>query len=119
LVSRILLQEGDVPGAGFKSRWAEVTPGSRRRLHDHGAEQVYVILRDGGKMRVGEEKRRVEEGDLVYVPPGALHGIENATEGAPVCVSAATPALNAEAAYDTGRLRERPGGRKGARRAHG
>jgi mannose-6-phosphate isomerase-like protein (cupin superfamily) len=80
---------------------------------------VYVILRDGGKMRVGEEERRVEEGDLVYVPPGALHGIENATEGAPVCVSAATPALNAEAAYDTGRLRERPGGRKGGGRAHG
>jgi mannose-6-phosphate isomerase-like protein (cupin superfamily) len=120
LVSRILLQEEDVPGAGFRATWVEVAPGSRQRLHDHVAEQVYVILRGLGKMRVGEEERRVEEGeDLVYVPPGALRGIENASEVALVYVSAATPVLNAEAAYDTGRLRERPGDRKGGRRAHG
>ena len=119
LVSRILLQEGDAPGVGLTATWVEVAPGSRQRLHDHVAEQAYVILRGRGKMRVGEEERRVEKGDLVYVPPGALHGIENASEGAPVCVSAATPALNAEAAYDTGRLRERLGDRKGGGRAHG
>jgi mannose-6-phosphate isomerase-like protein (cupin superfamily) len=80
---------------------------------------VYVILKGRGKTWVGVQERRVEEGDLVYVPPGALHGIENAPEGALVYVSAATPALNAQAAYDTGRLRERLGDRKGGGRAHG
>jgi len=118
LVSRILLQEGGVPGVGLTATWVEVASGSRQRLYDHVAEQVYVILRGRGKTRVGEEEWRVEEGDLVYVPPGALHGIENASEGALVYVSAATPTLNAEAAYDTGRLRERPGDRKGGGRAH-
>ena len=49
-------------------------------------------------MRVGVEERRAEEGDLGFVAPGASHGIENASEGALVYVSAATPALNAEAA---------------------
>ena len=68
---------------------------------------------------MGEEARRVEEGDLVCVLPGASYRIENASEGALVCVSAATPALNAEAAYDTGRLRERPGDREVGGRAHG
>ena len=108
-----------MPGAGLTATWVEVAPGSRRRLHDHGAERVYVILSGRGKMRVGEEERWVEEGDLVYVPPGALRGIENASEGMLVCVSAATPTLNAEAAYDTGRLRERPGDREGGGQAHG
>ena len=80
---------------------------------------MYVILRDRGKTRAGEEAWRMEEGDVVCEPPGALHGIENASEGALVYVPADTPALNAEAAYDAGRLRERPGDRKGGGRAHG
>jgi mannose-6-phosphate isomerase-like protein (cupin superfamily) len=119
LVSRILPQEGGVPRVGRAATWVEVTPGSRQRLRDHAAEQAYVIPRGRGKTRAGEEAWRVEEGDLVCVPPGALHGIENASEGVLVYVSAATPTLNAEAAYDTGRLRERPGDREGGGRAHG
>jgi mannose-6-phosphate isomerase-like protein (cupin superfamily) len=117
LVSRILPQEGDVPGVGRTATWVEVAPGSCRRLRDHVAEQAHVIPRDRGKTRAGEEERRVEEGDLVCVPPGASYG--NASEGALVYVSAATPAHNAEAAYDTGRLRKRPGDREGGGRAHG
>lgn len=117
LVSRILPQEGDVPGVGRPATWVEVAPGSCRCLHDHAAEQACVNLRGRGNTRAGEEGRRVEEGDLVCVPPGASYG--NASEGALVYVSAATPAQNAEAAYDTGRLRKRPGDREGGGRAHG
>jgi len=119
LVSRILPQEGDVPGVGRAATWVEVAPGSRQRLRDHAAEQAYVIPRGRGKTRGGEEERRMEEGDLDCVPPGALHSIENASEGVLVYVSAATLALNAEAAYDMGRLRERPGDREGGGRTHG
>ena len=98
LVSRILLQEGDVPGVGLTATRVEVVPGSRQRLHDHVAEQVYVRSSGAGE---GAGRRGGAAGGgrgLVYVPPGALHGIENASEGALVYVSAATPALNAEAA---------------------
>lgn len=70
-------------------------------------------------MRVGDEKRWVEEGGCVYVPGGALHGIENASDGTLVYVSATTPAIDAAAAYDTGRLKERPGDEKGGGQAHG
>ena len=117
LVSRILPQEGDVPGVGRTATWVEVAPGSCRRLRDHVAEQAHVIPRDRGKTRAGEEERRVEEGDLVCVPPGASYG--NAPEGALVYVATATPAHNAEADYDTGRLRKRHGDREGGGRAHG
>lgn len=119
LVSRILLQEGDVPGVGLAATWVKVAPGSRQRQHDHVAELVYVITQGRGKMRVGEEERWVEEENLVYVPSGALHGIENASEGVLIYVSAATPAIGVEAAYDTGRLRERPGDETGGGQTHG
>lgn len=48
LVSRILLQDGDVPGVGLAATWVEVAPGSRQRLHDHVSEQVYVVVQGRG-----------------------------------------------------------------------
>jgi hypothetical protein len=69
---------------------------------------------------VGEEERRLEGGNVDYVPPGTLHGIKYPSEEALVYDSVATLTLNAEEAYATGRLREqRPGDRKGGGRAHG
>jgi mannose-6-phosphate isomerase-like protein (cupin superfamily) len=105
LVSHILLQRGDLPEASLTATWVEVTPGSRQRPHDHASEQVYVITAGRGRMLVGEEEREVSAGDLVYIPSGAVHGIENASEKVLTYVSAATPALDAEAGYDTGQLR--------------
>ena len=119
LVSRVLPREGDVLGVGLAATWVEVAPGWRQRPPGHVPGQAYGILQGRGKMRVGEEELRVEEGDLVHTPPDALHGIENAPEGALVYVSATTPALYAEVAYDTGWLGERPGEERGGERAHG
>ncbi|WP_166397886.1 cupin domain-containing protein [Rubrobacter marinus] len=105
LASRALLQKGDVPGTRLTVTWVDVAPGSGQRLHYHDAEQVYVVLEGRGRMRVGDQEREVGSGDLVYVPSGAKHGIENASQETLVYVSAATPAMDVEAAYDTGGLR--------------
>ena len=58
-------------------------------------------------MRVGGEERTVDEGDVIFIPPGVVHGIENASEEVLTYVSAATPALNWRAFYDGGPLRPR------------
>lgn len=105
LVSHILLQRGDLPDVGLTATWVDVAPGSRQRPHDHPSEQVYLIIAGRGRMLVGEEEREVGSGELVYVPPGAVHGIENVSEEVLTYISAATPALDAEAVYDRGQLR--------------
>lgn len=105
LVSHILLQRGDLPEAGLTATWVEVVPGSRQRPHGHPSDQVYVITAGRGRMLVGEEEREVDAGDLVYITSGVIHSIENTSEEALTYVSAATPALEAEAAYDAGQLR--------------
>ena len=105
LVSHILLQQGALPDVGLTATWVEVAPGSRQRPHYHPSEQIYVITAGRGKMLVGKEEREVGAGDLVYVPSGVIHGIENVSEEVLTYVSAATPALDAEAAYDAGQLR--------------
>ncbi len=93
LVSHIFLQQGDLPEVGLTVTWVDVVPGSRQRPHEHPSEQVYVITAGSGRMLVGEEERPVGSGDLIYVPPGAVHGIENTSAEVLNYISAATPAL--------------------------
>jgi mannose-6-phosphate isomerase-like protein (cupin superfamily) len=105
LVSRILLQQGDLPDLRLTATWVDVAPGSRQRLHNHPSEQVYMITAGRGTMAVGDERQEVAGGDLVYVPPNVIHGIENSSKEVLTYISAATLAMDAEAAYDTGQLR--------------
>ena len=58
-------------------------------------------------MMVGGEERVVTDGDLIRIPPDTIHGIENPADEVLAYVSAATPAVEREAFYDTGPLRAR------------
>ena len=107
LVSHILLHAVDVPETQLTVTWVDVDPGSGQRLHSHAPEQVYVVVRGWGKMKVGDEERVVEAGDLIHIPPDTLHGIENPSDEVLTYVSAATPTVDWEAFYDTGPLRAR------------
>lgn len=105
LVSHILLQCEDLFDTGFTVTWVDVASRSRQRPHDNPSEQVYVITAGSGRMLVGEEERQVGSGNLIYVPTGAVHGIEKTSEEVLTYIfSAATPALDAEPAYDRGQL---------------
>jgi mannose-6-phosphate isomerase-like protein (cupin superfamily) len=105
LVSHILLHAGDIPETRLTVTWVDVDPGSRQRPHSHAPEQVYIVVKGGGKMKVGDEERWVAAGDLIYIPPDTLHGIENSSHEVLTYISAATPAVDWEAFYDMGPLR--------------
>jgi mannose-6-phosphate isomerase-like protein (cupin superfamily) len=77
LVSHILLHAGDVPETQLTVTWVDVDPGSAQRSHSHAAEQVYVVVRGWGRMKVGDEERVAASEDLIRIPPDAPHGIEN------------------------------------------
>jgi mannose-6-phosphate isomerase-like protein (cupin superfamily) len=47
------------------------------RHHHLLTEEVYYILRGTGMMTVGDEVRRVEAGDAVFIPRGHTHTLEN------------------------------------------
>ena len=65
---------------------------------------MYVIVAGSGMMHVAGESREVKVGDLIYIPPNAMHGIDNNTDTALSYVSAATPAFDLTEAYDNGQL---------------
>ena len=73
----------------------EIEPGGHQRVHSHDPEQIYFILEGRGVMRVGEEEREVEEGDCIFIPSRAAHGIENRTKGVLRYFSAASPPFGA------------------------
>lgn len=46
--------------------------------HSHDdLEQVYYILKGEGTVLVGEERRKIREGDVIYIPPKTLHQVFN------------------------------------------
>jgi mannose-6-phosphate isomerase-like protein (cupin superfamily) len=104
LVSHILLEEGDAPGGELSITWVEVEPGGEQKPHSHVPQQVYVITRGIGRMRVGDEERDVREGQMVFIPPETEHGIVNTGETVLTYVSAATPAFPVTDLYDAGQL---------------
>jgi quercetin dioxygenase-like cupin family protein len=107
LVSRFLLHEGAVSDARMTVTWVDVAPGSGQRAHSHAPEQIYVVVKGWGTMWAGGEERLVVEGDVVFIPPNTVHGIENASDENLTHVSAATATVDWRAFYDEGPLRQR------------
>ena len=56
-------------------------PGARHDLHrhPHAGEWEYVLRGEGVK-RVGDDAIRVGEGEIVFVPQGVYHALENTSD---------------------------------------
>jgi mannose-6-phosphate isomerase-like protein (cupin superfamily)/GNAT superfamily N-acetyltransferase len=104
LTSICLLTRGDVADDKLAVTWVDVASGGRQIPHNHPEVQVYVIVAGRGRMLVGEEQKEVSAGELVYVPSGVMHGIENIGEDTLSYISAANPAFDYIEAYDRGQL---------------
>ena len=67
--------------AALSYQW--VPPGHRFPYgHSHETqEEVYVVVRGGGRMKLDDEIVEVKEWDAVRVPPGTWRGYEAGPEG--------------------------------------
>jgi len=104
LVSHIFLEEGDAPGGEMSVTWVDVEPGNEQPPHSHPPQQVYVVTRGTGRMRVGDEEREVSAGSMVFIPANTEHGIVNTGDEVLTYVSAATPAFPVSEMYDAGQI---------------
>lgn len=48
--------------------------------HNQEQEEVYFIVEGIGEMCLGEERRIVSDGQMVYIPPGVFHQLTNVGE---------------------------------------
>jgi quercetin dioxygenase-like cupin family protein len=63
--------------------------GERIPLHVHRVSEV-IFAHGPGEQRLGDERRLVSEGDVVFVPAGVPHGLAN-TGRAPLRIEAVFP----------------------------
>ena len=75
--------------------YQRVPPGYRFPYgHTHRQqEEVYVVVRGGGRMKIDDEVIELEEWDAVRVPPGTWRGYEAGPNGLEILVIGA-PSLN-------------------------
>jgi mannose-6-phosphate isomerase-like protein (cupin superfamily) len=71
----------DPEGAGSRHvdyRISMYQPMAYVKLHKHKVqEQVYHVLEGEGLMQIGGERRVVRRHDVIFLPPGVEHSIEN------------------------------------------
>jgi mannose-6-phosphate isomerase-like protein (cupin superfamily) len=92
LRTHVLMDAGELGARNMSVTWLEITPGSAQTLRSHeDAEQVYVVVRGAGTMSVAGDTQRVEEGDLILVPPATDHSVANDGDGELACISVQSP----------------------------
>jgi mannose-6-phosphate isomerase-like protein (cupin superfamily) len=62
----------------YSLAWAKVAPHKKTLRHRLTSSEVYYILNGTGIMHINNEEKRVQENDIVYIPPNAVQHIENA-----------------------------------------
>jgi len=78
VIERMKLGPGAVPvrlfAQGEKLTVNVVTPTSPIPAHIHVQhEEVVYVVKGSGTMRLGDERREVREGDIVYIPRKTVH----------------------------------------------
>ena len=63
----------------------EVAPGGAVYPHNHPTHEFYFVMRGAGTMVIGDERREIGPGDLVYIPPNAVHSLETSGDDAIHC----------------------------------
>ena len=76
----------------------EMAVGDRIPLHTHDVDEAITILDGDAETRLGDERRRVGPGAVIFIPAGAPHGTANAG-GRPLHIQAVFPALEIEINY--------------------
>jgi quercetin dioxygenase-like cupin family protein len=77
-----LVSEFEVSGGGF------VDP------HHHPTHEFYYVTAGRGLMTIGDETREIAQGDLVHIPPDAVHSLRPVSDHAPIhcfCFAVAVP----------------------------
>ncbi|MFL6239661.1 MAG: cupin domain-containing protein [Actinomycetes bacterium] len=62
----------------------EVSGGGLVDPHSHPTHEFYYIISGRGMMKIGDEEREVQQGDLIYTPPNVTHSIWPQSEHASI-----------------------------------
>jgi quercetin dioxygenase-like cupin family protein len=76
----------------------EVAGGGHVHPHQHPTHEFYYVLSGRGVMTIEGESREIGQGDLVHIPPNAVHTLAPVSDTAKIhcfCFAFATPGADA------------------------
>lgn len=90
-VARMVLTSRFLKSMEFLA-YAILPSGNTIEEHIDEVEEIYLIVKGGGIMEVGSEKREVKAWDAIWIPAGEPHSLYNSTnEETIIVVVAAYP----------------------------
>jgi mannose-6-phosphate isomerase-like protein (cupin superfamily) len=96
ITSYLLVSEETCDSKDLSITIVDMEPGGIQHVHAHDSEQMYYIMEGSGLMTVDEEQRQVEEGECIFFPSSARHGLENTGGTRLRYLSAASPSFRKE-----------------------
>ncbi|TCT04919.1 cupin domain [Tepidamorphus gemmatus] len=95
-LSKALVHPDTVGSRQLDYRISTYAPMAYVAKHQHKVqEQVYHVLEGEGLMEIGDEKRVVRQHDVVFLPPGVPHSIQNSGLGNLTFIVVTTPVKDA------------------------
>lgn len=70
----------DVANPFWGSAIASVRAGEKTSMHGHDESETFLILSGQGRMTINDESEVLEKGDIVFIPKGSSHFIENLSQ---------------------------------------
>ena len=94
------MDAGELGSRNLSVNWLEVPAGASEELRSHEeAEQVYVVAAGAGSMTATGDTLRLEQGDLVLIPPATDHSVANDGTEILVLVAVQSPGVSADELY--------------------
>ncbi|MBP8626945.1 MAG: cupin domain-containing protein [Syntrophorhabdales bacterium] len=66
--------------------YAIIPPGNSIEEHIDEVEEIYLIVKGGGIMQVGEDRQEVSGWDAIWIPAGEPHSLHNTRDEETVVV---------------------------------
>ncbi|MBM4338695.1 MAG: cupin domain-containing protein [Deltaproteobacteria bacterium] len=90
--TRVLTGPNQLPVKSFTSGYVVIQPNGRIPLHAHSNEEIYILLKGVGKMRVGSKEKIVEAVSAVFIEPNAEHLLQNTGDDEMIMIFIFSPA---------------------------
>ena len=62
----------------------EISGGGHVNPHHHPTHEFYYVTSGRGIMEIDGEQREIRQGDLVHIPPDAVHSLTPVSDNAPI-----------------------------------
>jgi len=90
--TRVLTGQNLLDTKYFTAGYVVIQPKGRIPLHAHSNEEIYILLKGVGKMKVGSKEEIVEAVSAVFIEPNAEHFLQNTGDDEMIMIFIFSPA---------------------------